>query len=96
MTKQNLHPLHSYKQTGAVTSIVLESFVFGERLKHSTAADDDYQLLYYRDADKFEMDVVIENSAGKLVVVAPCSDSPDRTQQTTGSHSCPAHDNEPC
>ena len=48
---------------------VLESFVFGELLKHSTTADDNYQLLYYRDADKFEVDVVIENSAGKLVGV---------------------------
>jgi len=46
---------------------VLESFVFGELLKHTTTADDDYRLLYYRDADKFEVDVVIENSAGQLV-----------------------------
>jgi len=48
---------------------VLESFVFGELLKHSTTADDDYRLLYYRDADKFEVDVVIENTAGQLVGV---------------------------
>lgn len=48
---------------------VLESFVFGELLKHSTTAEDDYQLLYYRDADKFEVDMVIENSAGQLVGV---------------------------
>ncbi len=48
---------------------VLESFVFGELLKHSTTADDDYQLLYYRDADKFEVDIVIENSAGQLAGV---------------------------
>ncbi len=45
------------------------SFVFGELLKHSTTSDDDYGLLYYRDADKFEVDVVIENSAGQLVGV---------------------------
>jgi len=48
---------------------VLESFVFGELLKHSTTADNDYRLLYYRDADKFEVDVVIENSTGQLVGV---------------------------
>ena len=48
---------------------VLESCVFGELLKHSTTADNDYRLLYYRDADKFEVDVVIENSAGQLVGV---------------------------
>ena len=46
---------------------VLESFVFGELLKHTTTADDDYRLLYYRDADKFEVDIVIENTAGHLV-----------------------------
>ena len=48
---------------------VLESFVFGELLKHLSTADGDYRLLYYRDADKFEVDVVIENAAGQLVAV---------------------------
>lgn len=48
---------------------VLETFVFGELLKHSTTADGDYRLMYYRDADKFEVDVVIENAAGQLVGV---------------------------
>ncbi len=48
---------------------VLESFMFGELLKHSTTADDNYKLLYYRDADKFEVDIVIENSAGQLAGV---------------------------
>ncbi|RLW70083.1 MAG: AAA family ATPase [gamma proteobacterium symbiont of Stewartia floridana] len=48
---------------------ILESFVFSELLKHSTTSDDDYRLLYYRDADKFEVDVVIENSAGQLIGV---------------------------
>jgi len=48
---------------------VLESFVFGELLKHTTTANNDYRLLYYRDADKFEVDVVIENAAGQLVGV---------------------------
>lgn len=46
---------------------LLETFVFGELLKHTTTADDDYRLMYYRDADKFEVDVVIENTAGQLV-----------------------------
>lgn len=48
---------------------ILESFVFSELLKHTATSDDDYRLLYYRDADKFEVDVVIENSAGQLVGV---------------------------
>ncbi|MCX7693128.1 MAG: ATP-binding protein [Tepidimonas taiwanensis] len=48
---------------------VLETFVFGELLKHTTTADGDYRLMYYRDADKVEVDVVIENAAGRLVGV---------------------------
>lgn len=48
---------------------VLETFVFGELLKHTTTADGDYRLLYYRDADKVEVDIVIENAAGNLLCV---------------------------
>ena len=48
---------------------VLETFVFGELLKHTTTADGDYRLMYYRDADRFEVDIVIENTAGQLVGV---------------------------
>jgi predicted AAA+ superfamily ATPase len=48
---------------------VLETFVFGELLKHASTAEGDYHLLYYRDADKFEVDVVIENDAGLIVGV---------------------------
>lgn len=46
-----------------------ETFVFGELLKHSATADGDYSLMYYRDADRFEVDVVVENAAGSLVGV---------------------------
>lgn len=48
---------------------VLETFVYSELLKHSTTADGDYQLMYYRDADKFEVDIVIENASGQMVGV---------------------------
>jgi predicted AAA+ superfamily ATPase len=48
---------------------VLETFVFSELLKHTTTAEGDYRLMYYRDADKFEVDVVIENGVGQLVGV---------------------------
>lgn len=48
---------------------VLETFVFSELLKHSTTAYGDYRLMYYRDADKVEVDVVIENAQGQLVGV---------------------------
>jgi len=48
---------------------VLETFVYSELLKHATTAEGNYQLLYYRDLDKFEVDVVIENPAGQLIGV---------------------------
>ena len=48
---------------------VLETFVFSELLKHTTTAEGEYRLMYYRDADKVEVDVVIENAAGQLVGV---------------------------
>ena len=41
----------------------------GELLKHASTAHGDYRLLYYRDIDKFEVDVVIENALGQLVGV---------------------------
>jgi uncharacterized protein len=48
---------------------VLETFVYAELLKHASTAESDYQLLYYRDADQVEVDVVIENTAGQVVGV---------------------------
>ena len=48
---------------------VLETFVYAELLKHASTAEGDYQLLYYRDADQVEVDVVIENAAGQVVGV---------------------------
>lgn len=48
---------------------LLETFVYAELLKHRSTADGDYQFMYYRDADKFEVDIVIENAAGQLVGV---------------------------
>jgi predicted AAA+ superfamily ATPase len=46
---------------------LLESFVYGEIMKHSMTAQDDYLILYYRDIDKVEVDIVIENTAGELI-----------------------------
>jgi len=48
---------------------LLETFVYSELLKLTTTAKQDYQLLYYRDADKVEVDVIIENGLGQLVGV---------------------------
>ncbi len=48
---------------------VLETFVFGELLKHSSTSNQAYRLLYYRDANQLEVDVVIENAQGELIAV---------------------------
>ena len=48
---------------------VLETFAHSELLKHTTTSEGCYKLLHYRDFDKFEVDVVIENAAGQLVGV---------------------------
>ena len=48
---------------------VLESFVYGELMKSTTTAEGEYTLMYYRDADKVDVDLVIENAAGHLVGV---------------------------
>ncbi|MCP4011220.1 MAG: DUF4143 domain-containing protein, partial [Proteobacteria bacterium] len=48
---------------------VLETFIYGELLKHAATAYGDYQLFYYRDHDQNEVDVVIEDTAGQLVAV---------------------------
>ena len=48
---------------------VLETFVFGEILKHATTSEGDYRVLHYRDSDKVEVDLVIESAAGQLVGV---------------------------
>lgn len=48
---------------------LLETFVFSELQKHCSVANRDYQLLYYRDADKVEVDLVIEDALGNIVGV---------------------------
>jgi len=48
---------------------VLETFVYGELLKHASASDQEFRLMYYRDAGKLEVDVIIENARGELLAV---------------------------
>jgi predicted AAA+ superfamily ATPase len=46
---------------------ILETFVYSELIKHKSASEDDYEILYYRDNDQYEVDLVIENSDGLLI-----------------------------
>lgn len=55
---------------------MLERFVCAELAKHATRSDANYGLLHYRDADGFEIDVVIENGAGLLASCAAMAAKP--------------------
>ena len=48
---------------------VLETYVFGELLKHVQTANSDYRLMSYRDTDQVEVDFVVENTAGELICI---------------------------
>jgi predicted AAA+ superfamily ATPase len=54
-------------QDGKVFGKILETFVYGEILKLTGWAEDDYRLMYYRDKDKYEVDFVLENQTGALI-----------------------------
>ena len=59
----------SVTQDRSLYGHILETFVYGELLKHCTTAEGDYRLLYYRDSDMVEVDLVIENAAGQVLGV---------------------------
>lgn len=48
---------------------LLETFVYAELRKHASTADGDYRLLYYRDHDQYEVDLVVEDAGGQLIGV---------------------------
>ncbi len=48
---------------------VLETFVFSEILKHQAITEEDYYIYHYRDHDKNEVDIVIENAHGDIIGV---------------------------
>lgn len=56
-------------QNRTVFGNLLETFVYAELLKHTTTAEDNYKILYYRDTEKVEVDFIIENSMGDSVAI---------------------------
>ena len=48
---------------------VLETFVFSEILKHQANSEENYYIYHYRDHDKNEVDIVIENARGDIIGV---------------------------
>ena len=57
------------KQDRSRFGSLLETFVYGELRKHASTADGEYQQLYYRDHDQYEVDLVIEDVGGQIIGV---------------------------
>ncbi|GHT88822.1 hypothetical protein AGMMS49960_20940 [Betaproteobacteria bacterium] len=49
--------------------MLLESFVYGELLKHGQAAENFYRIMFYRDHYQREVDFVIEGNGGQVIGV---------------------------
>lgn len=54
-------------QQPTVFGQVLESFVYGELRKQASWRSESMEFHYYRDKDQYEVDMVLENSAGRFV-----------------------------
>ncbi len=48
---------------------LLETWVYGELLKTTTIADEPWNIYFYRDKDKVEVDFVLESHARKIIGV---------------------------
>jgi len=48
---------------------LLENFVVSEILKHNTFAERDYDIMYYRDKDQHEVDLLIEDRLGNIAAI---------------------------
>ncbi len=55
------------EQQPAVFGHVLESFVYSELRKQASWQSESVAFHYYRDKDQYEVDMVLENSAGRFV-----------------------------
>jgi predicted AAA+ superfamily ATPase len=49
--------------------MLLESFVYGELLKHAHAAESFYRIMFYRDHYQHEVDFVVEGNGGQVIGV---------------------------
>ena len=63
---RNLSPDH-LRRNRVSFGPVLECFVFGEILKLASWASDRYAFSHFRDKERHEVDIVIEDSAGRVV-----------------------------
>ena len=85
-TLMDLSPENARKENRDRFGTALETFVYGELLKHASSAEGDYDLFYYRDHDKMEVDFVIENAAGDVIGVEVKSTATVKADSLRGLH----------
>ena len=69
LTAMRGHSVARMRKDRSLFGPLLEGFVFSELLKLSSWEDERVSLFHYRDRDKFEVDFVLEDSAGRIVGV---------------------------
>ena len=85
-TLMDISPENARKENRDRFGTVLETFVYGELLKHASSAEGDYELFYFRDHDKMEVDFVIENAAGDVIGVEVKSTATVKADSLRGLH----------
>lgn len=65
----NRTTMGSFATDKTVFGALLETWVYGELLKTMTMTEDPWNIYYYRDKDKVEVDFVLENHARKIIGV---------------------------
>ena len=58
---------HRLRNDRSLLGSLFETFVYSELLKHSLRSDYQYDFYHYRDKDKVEVDLVIEESSDNLI-----------------------------
>jgi predicted AAA+ superfamily ATPase len=75
---------HALRRPGAPFGPLLEGFAISELARQITWSDELVDLYHYRDHDKVEVDVVLENRRGKVVGVEVKAASTVRSEDFNG------------
>jgi predicted AAA+ superfamily ATPase len=71
LTARRGYSLSRLRADRTVFGALLESFVFSELLKLSAWTEERVMLFRYRDRVQLEVDFILENSAGEIVMDGP-------------------------
>lgn len=72
------------RRPGAPLGPLLEGFVISELARQTTWSDELVDLYHYRDQDKVEVDLVVENRRGQVVGIEVKASSTVRTEDFRG------------